>query len=76
MAFLTLSCDRNMNDVISTGQNTSKHPATSRHATWDFARIEMTSFMFLSQHRDTHAMFYLLNRIFLATDNCSMEILV
>ena len=46
-----------MNDVISTGkigENTRLHLVFSP----DIFLVEMTSFMFLSQHRDTQAIFY------------------
>ena len=62
-SFRSPYCDRNMNDAISTG----KIPGN----TWlrlvfllGIFPVEMTSFMFLSQHRNTQAIFYLLNCTF------------
>ena len=53
--------DRNMNDAISTGkiqENTRLYLVFSP----GIFPVEMTSFMFLSQHGDTQVIFYLLNK--------------
>ena len=49
MAFVSLCCDRNMNDTISIGKNVWKHSATLHVSTRHFFPVEM---------------FYLLNTCF------------
>ena len=63
IAYVSLCCDRNMNDVFSS--RTKFHVASRDVAECFevFCPIEMTSFMFLSQHRVTKAMFYLFYKI-------------
>ena len=64
IAFVSLYCHRNMNDIISTRkipENTRLHLVFSL----DIFQVEMMSFMFLSQHRATQAIVYLLNTILL-----------
>ena len=59
---MSLCCDRNMNDVISTRKMSSENMRRS----WVFSGIflvEMPSFMFPSQYRDTKAIFYLFYKI-------------
>ena len=67
--FMTLYCDRYMNDAIWTGEIPEN--------TWlclmfslDIFLVEMTSFMYLSQQRDTQAISYLLWYIYIYTANC------
>ena len=55
MAFVSLYCDRNMNDDISTW----KIPENIR------LRLVLSHFTFLSQHRDSQAILCLLNKTFL-----------
>ena len=58
-SFRVLYCGRNMIDAISTG----KIPENTRLRlvfSLGIFVVEMTSFVFLSQHRDTQAIFYLL----------------
>ena len=54
MALVSVCCDRNMNDVISTGK---MHTVVETRGTAEcfhaFFPVEMASFIFLSQHRDT-----------------------
>ena len=58
---MPLCCDRNINGVISTEKMPSENTRRSRVFSGIFL-VEMTSFMFLSQYRDTKAIFYLLNK--------------
>ena len=55
-------CDRNMNDVISARKIHSENTRRSRAFSGNFL-VEMASFMFLSQYRDTKAIFYLFYKI-------------
>ena len=58
---MSLYCDRNIHDAISTGKiQKNKHLTTPRVFSRYFS-VEMTSSMFLSQHRDTQVIFYLFN---------------
>ena len=60
IAFVSLYCDRNICDPIST----KKIPGNTRLSlvfSLGIFPIEMTSFMFLSQHRYTQAIFYFSN---------------
>ena len=54
-------CDRNMNDAIST-RKIPEYTRLRLMFSLGIFLVEITSFMFLSQHRDTQAIFYLLNR--------------
>ena len=62
MAFVYLFCGRNMNDAISTGKMPGENTRRLRVFSGNFP-VKMASFMFLSQHRDTQAIFYLLKRL-------------
>ena len=48
----------NVNDAIPTRK---KYQKILGYASYAFFPVEMTSFKFLSQHRNTQAIFYLLN---------------
>ena len=64
---MSLYCDRNMNDVILTRkipENTQLHLVFLL----GIFLVEITSFMFLSQHRDTQAILCLLNIDYLLTE--------
>ena len=51
-----------MNDIISIGKMPCKNTRRSRVFSGIFP-VEMASFMFLSQHRDTKAIFYLFYKV-------------
>ena len=60
IAFVSLHCDRNMTEAISI----EKIPENTRLRlgfSLGIFPVQMTSFMFLSHHRHTQAIFYLLN---------------
>ena len=59
---MSLCCDRNMNDVISTRKMLSGNTRRSRVFS-GISPVEMASFMFLSQYRDTKAIFDLFYKI-------------
>ena len=53
MAFVSLCCNRNINDAISIRKNAFLVGHFYFISNWAFFPVEMTSFMFLPQHRDT-----------------------
>ena len=59
---MSLCCDRNINDIISTGKIPSENMRLSQVFSGIYA-VEMASFMFLSQYRDVKAIFYLFSKI-------------
>ena len=65
ITYVSLFCDRNTNDVISTekkmpcGISIRDGASVFTH----FSPVEMASFVFLSQHRDTKTMFDLFYKI-------------
>ena len=54
---MSLCCERNMNDIISTIPFPSENTRRSQAFSGVFT-VEMMSFMFLPQYRETKAIFY------------------